>query len=159
MKKNERLAIGHLTEELFTLYLRRGNIEYHKTDNNIDVNDKIDFVVHINDNILTVDVKSKTENDTGNIVNMAYITRDGKPGTLQLSKADYFAIQAYYNNQARFYLIKKSILFDYLKNKPRECGEKKSQYYQVEMSWISKNWSYFINEHGDVGKSYYKKFL
>ena len=35
MKKNERLAIGHLTEELFTLYLRRGNIEYHKTDNNL----------------------------------------------------------------------------------------------------------------------------
>ena len=107
----------------------------------------------------TVDVKSRFHNDTGDTVSIAHTARNGKPGTIQTSQADYYAIRGTYKGQDRFYLIKSDILKDYCFNRLSPFrGKTGGSYYIVPMSWISKNWTFFVNENGYIVKSQFKKF-
>ena len=108
----------------------------------------------------TVDVKSKYNNNTGDTVSLAYTNRLGKPGTLQTSKCDFYAINDKYNGVDRFYLVSAKLV------KKHCCdhltlfnGEGKGQYYILDIKWIRTHWTYFITENGYIVKSKYDKFL
>lgn len=103
MEKEERMQKGKSEENLFYETMRKCKdvIDIVKTDLETDMEDKIDFFLHLrtkNGSIkkLSVDVKSAYSKDPS-FVNINHTSRDGSLGTLPASSADLIAVRGLYD--------------------------------------------------------------
>lgn len=163
---NKNIEKAKLVEDLFFNYCSRGrNIKCVRTaEGSYDnVKNGIDFYVKaLINNVpceFTVDTKSKYNDNNGDTVSLAYTNRLGKPGTLQTSKCDYYAINDKYDGVDRFYLVSAKLVKDHCYTHLNLFdGEGKGQYYILDTKWIHSHWTYFVTENGYIVKSKYEKY-
>lgn len=156
---------GIAVENLFESYCNKNSYikckptGYHSEDN---VYNGIDFYVDVNlygtKYNFTVDIKSKYNRDTGNKFTIANVSRSGKPGTLQTSKADYYGIHTTYKGVDRFYLVKASLVKQYCATLTPKQGISGGNYYEIPIEWVATHWTFFIRDDGKIIKTKFEKY-
>lgn len=146
---------GKKVQKLFGIWANKNKdltVEEIPDDSPINMNDKIDYFLTIpfngRDYIKSIDVKSPCINEKyhNDIVNINYEDTKGNPGTMQLSKADYYAILGKCNtdNSWRYFVVNANVLKNYAYTElTPHYGRNKSRYYSISISeWVNHNWTF-----------------
>jgi len=152
---------GRKVEKMFNVWLSKNSAFFiEPTDDYTNKHDKIDyFLTFIHDSRkhrISVDTKSPCINKKYNndIVNINYEDSYGNPGTIQKSKAEYYAILGKCNtdNSWRYFVVNANVLKNYVYNElTPHYGRNKTRYYSISIKdWVNHNWTFQVKENGSI---------